>query len=91
MDSPVKRPISPFKLSKKDALTDTRTNIYDLHEKKLEYFESEKNKLYEYTIELDKCILEKNSSDDLERKVFLLDKITTLKVKIEKWKDSSIY
>ena len=75
--------MASFKLSKKDALTDTRTNIYDLHEKKLEYFESEKNKLYEYTIELDKCILEKNSSDDLERKVFLLDKITTLKAKIE--------
>jgi len=28
-----------FKLSKKNALTDTRTNIYDLHEKKLDYFE----------------------------------------------------
>ena len=31
-----------FKLAKKDALSDTRTNIYDLHEKRLEYFESEK-------------------------------------------------
>ena len=28
-----------FKLAKKDALSDTRTNIYNLHEKKLEYFE----------------------------------------------------
>ena len=44
-----------FKVAKKDALSDTRTNIYDLHEKKLEYFESEKNKLSEYFSELEKC------------------------------------
>ena len=30
--------MSSFKLAKKDALSCTRTNIYDLHEKKLEYF-----------------------------------------------------
>jgi hypothetical protein len=40
--------MSNFKLAKKDAVSDTRTNIYDLHEKKLEYFESEKKKLPEY-------------------------------------------
>jgi hypothetical protein len=44
--------MSTFKLAKKDALSYTRTNIYDLHEKKLEYFESEKNKYYEYITEL---------------------------------------
>ena len=37
--------MSTFKLAKKDALSDTRSNIYDLHEKKLEYFESEKKKI----------------------------------------------
>ena len=37
--------MATFKLAKKDAVSDTRTNIYDLHEKKIEYFESEKNKL----------------------------------------------
>jgi len=46
--------MSTFKLAKKDALSYTRTNIYDLHEKKLEYFESEKNKVDEYFKELSK-------------------------------------
>ena len=41
--------MSTFKLAKKDALSCTRTNIYDLYEKKLDYFESEKKKLPEYT------------------------------------------
>ena len=40
--------MATFKLAKKDALSYTRTNIYDLHEKKLEYFDSEKEKLPEY-------------------------------------------
>jgi len=44
--------MSTFKLAKKDALSYTRTNIYDLHEKKLEYFESEKSKYQEYINEL---------------------------------------
>ena len=43
-----------FKLAKKDALSDTRTNIYNLHEKKLEYFESEKEKIDEYILLLKK-------------------------------------
>ena len=33
--------MSTFKLSKKDAVSDTRTNIYDLHERKISYFEKE--------------------------------------------------
>ena len=40
--------MATFKLAKKDALSDTRTTLYDLHEKKLEYFETEKSKLPEY-------------------------------------------
>ena len=46
--------MSNFKLAKKDAVSDTRSNIYDLHEKKIEYFESEKSKLNEYIFLLEK-------------------------------------
>ena len=41
--------MASFKLAKKDALSDTRTNIYYLHEKKLDYFEQEKNNLPIYS------------------------------------------
>jgi len=44
--------MASFKVAKKDALSDSRTNIYNLHEKKLEYFESEKNKLNAYQLQL---------------------------------------
>jgi hypothetical protein len=44
--------MSSFKLAKKNALSDNRTNIYYLHEKKLQSFEDEKNKLPEYKEEL---------------------------------------
>jgi len=50
--------MATFKLAKKDALSSTRTNIFDLHEKKLEYFESEKLKLDEY-----KALLKKTSKE----------------------------
>lgn len=40
--------MASFKVAKRDALSDTRTNIYDLHEKKIEYFELEKKKLEKY-------------------------------------------
>ena len=38
-----------FKVAKRDALSDTRTNIYDLHEKRLEYFENEKSSLHDHS------------------------------------------
>ena len=41
-----------FKLAKKDAVSDTRTNIYDLYNKKLDYFESEKKNLNTYKKQL---------------------------------------
>jgi hypothetical protein len=67
--------MSTFKLAKKDALSYTRTNIYDLHEKKLEYFESEKGKHQEYLIEMD--VLQKKQNtyeictriDELKKKI----------------------
>ena len=34
-----------FKLSKKNAVSDTRTNIVDLYDKKLEFFDEEKKNL----------------------------------------------
>jgi hypothetical protein len=40
--------MATFKLAKKDAVTDSRSNIYDLHEKKLEQFETEKKKIPGY-------------------------------------------
>ena len=74
--------MATFKLSKKDALSDTRTNINDLHEKKIEYFESEKNKLPEYI-----SLLEKNKkrykNATLEERYFLFTKIEELENKID--------
>jgi hypothetical protein len=46
--------MSNFKLAKKDALSYTRTNIYDLHDRKLEQYDLEKKKLPEYYTELEK-------------------------------------
>ena len=80
-----------FKVAKKDALSDTRTNIYDLHEKKLEYFESEKNKLQEYQSE---SVLLKNKLNKLNKEIDIYNinfdekyclnkKIDELKIKIE--------
>jgi hypothetical protein len=63
--------MSTFKLSKKDAVSDTRSNIYDLHEKKLESFEAEKKKLPIYKSLLEKYIKEKNiKADELKEKIY---------------------
>jgi len=73
--------MSTFKLAKKDALSYTRTNIYDLHEKKLEYFESEKEKLGEYNQELLRLYKEyQDCVIDMKYKLSL--KINELKNKI---------
>ena len=72
--------MSTFKLAKKDALSDTRSNIYDLHEKKLEYFESEKKKLSSYKILLEKYKQENN-----------FKKISEIELKINNIKDDSEY
>ena len=86
--------MSTFKLAKKDALSDTRSNIYDLHEKKLEYFESEKKKLNEYIYLLEKCKQElnfnkinelelkiNNIQNDFELNEYLLDFFKVINVK----------
>jgi len=78
-----------FKVAKRDALSDTRTNIYDLHEKRLEYFENEKTKLNDYLFELnslkDKLIQNKENKcelyekiNDLESKISLIENDTEL-------------
>jgi len=72
--------MSNFKLAKKDALSCTRTNIYDLHEKKLEYFENEKIRLNEYTLLLDKYKKEHSSFSNNKYELSL--KIETLNTKI---------
>jgi len=71
--------MATFKLAKKDAVSDTRSNIADLHEKKLEYFESEKLKLPEYITLLNNFKKSYATCDDK----YKLDKqITELKLKI---------
>jgi hypothetical protein len=70
--------MATFKLAKKDAVSDTRTNIYDLHEKKLEYFETEKSKLPEYISSLEK--LRKKYNDNTNFKLY--EQITELETKI---------
>jgi len=64
--------MAAFKLAKKDALSDTRSNIFDLHEKKIKQFESEKKKLPGYLSMLEK--LKKNGGTEQE--------ITELETKI---------
>jgi hypothetical protein len=74
--------MSAFKLAKKDALSYTRTTIYDLYEKKLDYFESEKNRKEEYVQtlkELQNSYL--NSSND--DKYQISKKIDDLETKIQ--------
>ena len=56
--------MSSFKLAKKNALSDNRTNIYYLHEKKLQSFVDEKNKLPVYREEL-KILQEKYKTNHL--------------------------
>jgi hypothetical protein len=68
-----------FKLAKKDALSDTRSNIYDLHDKKLEYFEQEKKNLNNYILKLNN--LKKKYEIDKSRSIF--EKINELELKIE--------
>ena len=75
--------MASFKLAKKDALSDTRTNIYFLHEKRLNEFDQEKEKLNFYLEELDnlkknvkKC--DKNTLKDLENKIYDIKNDTNL-------------
>lgn len=70
--------MTSFKLAKKDAVTDTRTNIYDLHEKKLEYFESEKGKLIFYQKQLEQL-----KKGDYNSKLQNINLIINLTDKIE--------
>jgi len=75
--------MASFKIAKKDALSDTRTNIYDLHEKKLEHFESEKKKLNTYKLELEKCKLDISTETNLDKKIKLNKRIEELEYRIE--------
>jgi hypothetical protein len=74
--------MATFKLAKKDAVSDTRSNIFDLHEKKLEYFESEKKKLPEYIAQLE--LLKKENFSFKTNK-----EITELEAKINGIKDDN--
>ena len=75
--------MATFKLAKKDAVSDTRTNIYDLHEKKIEYFDSEKLKLPDY-INLLCDLKKKRSQANLDEKYTLIKQIDELEQSINK-------
>lgn len=53
-----------FKVAKKNAVSDTRSNIFDLHEKKLEIFEIEKQNLKKYIHDLELLQKEKTKDND---------------------------
>ena len=72
--------MATFKLAKKDAVSDTRTNIYDLHEKKLEYLEAEKKKLPDYLILLEK--IKNKKYIDTTEKYKLNEQLNELEIKI---------
>ena len=67
-----------FKLAKKDAVSDTRSSVYDLHDKKLEYFDQEKQNLNTYILKLN-TLKKKN---DLDKNQSILLKIKELEQKI---------
>jgi len=74
--------MASFKVAKRDALSDTRTNIYDLHEKRLEYFENEKSKLNQYLFELNSLKQQLNENTDLDIKYTLTKNINNLESRI---------
>jgi len=73
--------MSTFKITKKNALSDNRTNIYDLHEKKLEHFKTEKQNLNNYLRQKELLTSELESSPET-KKEHLLDEIRDLTLKI---------
>ena len=74
--------MSRFKITKKNALSDNRTNIYDLHEKKLEYFRVEKQNLNNYLTQKDLLTSELESTTET-KKEHLLSRINELTIKID--------
>lgn len=52
-----------FKISKKDPLSDTRSSILDLHERKLNFYDSKKSQLDTYKRELSELLNEESSKN----------------------------
>jgi hypothetical protein len=73
--------MSTFKITKKNALSDNRTNIYDLHEKKLEHFRIEKQNLNNYITQKELLTSELGSSPEIKKEK-LLNEINDLTLKI---------
>jgi len=71
--------MASFKLAKKDAVTDTRSSVYDLHDKKMEYFEQEKKNLNSYISKLNTL----KKKYDADKSSQLLDKINEIQTKID--------
>jgi hypothetical protein len=74
--------MTTFKLAKKSAVSDTRSSIYDLHEKQLDYFETEKKKLNEYNTLL-KQLKSEYSKVGLEQKFNIGKRISELEETIK--------
>lgn len=80
--------MATFKLAKKEAVSDTRTNIYDLHEKKLEYFETEKSKLNTYISSLEN-LKQKYSTASIDDKYSIGKQISKLEDSINNIKNDN--
>ena len=68
--------MASFKLSKKDHVTDTRSSLNELHDRKMDLFDQEFKKLNNYISELNN--LKKKSSSDPIKIVELEEKITNI-------------
>jgi len=73
--------MSTFKIAKKNALSDNRTNIYDLHEKKLEHFKTEKQNLNNYLAQKETLSSELLISPETKKEQ-LISRINDLTLKI---------
>ncbi len=80
--------MATFKLAKKDAVSDTRTNIYDLHEKRIESFELEKKKLPGYIVEHEDLKKRLNNSS-IDQRYLLVKQIQELELIIYKIQNDS--
>jgi hypothetical protein len=75
--------MASFKISKKDHLSDARTTLEDLHEKKMKHFELEKNKLPELQKQLDSLKQQYNNSKNNQEKAIIYQDIKKLEDRIE--------
>jgi hypothetical protein len=74
--------MASFKLSKKDHVTDTRSSLNELHDRKMDFFDQEHNNLNKYIIELNN--LKKKPNLDSIRIVELEEKISNIQNDVDR-------